>query len=339
MKICFPAQRNDGLKTMVFGHFGSAPLFLLVDSATGEIVGEISREPGHHAALSALEAKGVGAVVVSAIGGGALRGLAAANIAVYEAKGGSVGENATLFTAGKLSLWPEGKSCGCGHGGHRQGASHGCGHGSHSHGSGGGHSCGCKSHGHHPQGETPHEAGKSSFDLVDAGELLAALGARESDKIADLGCGSGNYALFIASKTGPDTLVHGVDLWEEGLKTLAEGAAAGGFGKVRGFRADLKDLSTLEEGFYDLALMGTVLHDLQERGQAKKALAEAARILKKGGKLAVVEFEKRDSKPGPPLKIRLSPEECAALARGAGFGEAGYFDLGPHLYLSVFRKI
>lgn len=32
MKLCFPTTHNQGMESQVFEHFGSAPMFLLVDS-------------------------------------------------------------------------------------------------------------------------------------------------------------------------------------------------------------------------------------------------------------------------------------------------------------------
>jgi ubiquinone/menaquinone biosynthesis C-methylase UbiE len=88
----------------------------------------------------------------------------------------------------------------------------------------------------------------------------------------------------------------------------------------------------------DLAFMATVLHDLAEAGQAEDALAESARLVKAGGRLAVVEFKKIEGPPGPPLQIRLSPEEVADLVSPYGFRHPKEVDLSPHLYLVMFTK-
>ena len=37
MKICFPVAENKGLESPVYNHFGSAPMFLLVDPS-GNVV-------------------------------------------------------------------------------------------------------------------------------------------------------------------------------------------------------------------------------------------------------------------------------------------------------------
>jgi predicted Fe-Mo cluster-binding NifX family protein len=37
MEICFPVGNNNGLESAVFGHFGSAPMFMVVNTETLEV--------------------------------------------------------------------------------------------------------------------------------------------------------------------------------------------------------------------------------------------------------------------------------------------------------------
>ena len=37
MKICFPVQKNEGMSSLVYGHFGSAPIFLVLDTETNAV--------------------------------------------------------------------------------------------------------------------------------------------------------------------------------------------------------------------------------------------------------------------------------------------------------------
>ncbi len=37
MKICFPVQENEGLGSRVYNHFGSAPMFIVVDTETDNV--------------------------------------------------------------------------------------------------------------------------------------------------------------------------------------------------------------------------------------------------------------------------------------------------------------
>lgn len=119
MKICFPVENSTGLESPVYGHFGSAPAFVIVDSENNEIKA-VQNSNQHHAhgmcqPLKALGGEQVDAIVVGGIGAGALNRLKAMGIAVFQASARTVKENMSLFGEGKL---PEtNATCGHHHGG------------------------------------------------------------------------------------------------------------------------------------------------------------------------------------------------------------------------------
>jgi len=106
MKIAFPTQNSQGFDSPVFNHFGSAPYFVICDTANDTFV-TVSNADQHHAhgqcqPMAALDGHTVDAVAVGGIGGGALRKLQAGGIKVYRAVEGSVGANLALARNGKL---------------------------------------------------------------------------------------------------------------------------------------------------------------------------------------------------------------------------------------------
>lgn len=191
----------------------------------------------------------------------------------------------------------------------------------------------------HASHDKPPGAGKSSFDLIDANRFLAALVLKPHLTILDLGCGQGNYTLALAEAVGPEGLVYAVDLWEEGLARLREEAAIRGFRHIRPILADVSQPLPLEEAGVDLALMATVLHDLVEAGTETGALENLARLVKRGGTLAIVEFKKMDGPPGPPKHIRLAPKEVEELVEPHGFKPRTQVEVGLYTYLMLFEKV
>lgn len=120
MKLCFPVREMSDLESEVFGHFGSAPAFMLVDSET-EAITVIDNADQRHAhgmcnPIAALEGQKVDIVVVGGIGGGALMKLNRAGIRVYQATGKTVRENIDLFSEKRLSQFQPGHVC-AGHAG------------------------------------------------------------------------------------------------------------------------------------------------------------------------------------------------------------------------------
>lgn len=119
MKIAFPINHDQGLESAVYGHFGSAPRFIIVDTESGEYKGvgnpDTLHEHGQCQPIKALGNNPVNAVVVGGIGGGALRRLQADGIKVYRAVDGSVDTNLELIRSGKLPEFLTTMTC-AGHG-------------------------------------------------------------------------------------------------------------------------------------------------------------------------------------------------------------------------------
>jgi len=111
-----------GLDSPLYGHFGSAPAFALVDSDTMSVGlvdnGDRAHDHGACSPLKALADAQPGAVVVAGIGAGALRGLRAAGIRVYLSAGGTAADAVRRLKAGELPEVREDSACGGRHGGH-----------------------------------------------------------------------------------------------------------------------------------------------------------------------------------------------------------------------------
>jgi len=125
MKVCFAAAKDEGMNSLVYGHFGSAPVFVMVDTETGNVGSVGNRDMIHaHGAcnpIAAIGGRGVNAVVVGGIGAGALNRLNAEGIEVYAAKAETIAQNVDLLKEGKLPVLTLQHSCA----GHQEGD---CGH-------------------------------------------------------------------------------------------------------------------------------------------------------------------------------------------------------------------
>lgn len=129
MNICIPVEADQGLESPVCAHFGSAPLFLIVDTDT-EACRAIVNGSQHHAhgrcmPLQSLQGEQIDGMVVSGIGMGALNKLTAAGVQVYRSQHATVGEAVAAYKAGSLEAMKPDMTCAQ----HRHGRGHGCGHG------------------------------------------------------------------------------------------------------------------------------------------------------------------------------------------------------------------
>jgi predicted Fe-Mo cluster-binding NifX family protein len=87
MKICIPIEEKKGMDSLAYGHFGSAPYFLIYDTHVKdyEILNnnESEHEHGQCNPIQPLREKGVEVVFVAGMGGRALMNLQSMGIRVF----------------------------------------------------------------------------------------------------------------------------------------------------------------------------------------------------------------------------------------------------------------
>lgn len=178
--------------------------------------------------------------------------------------------------------------------------------------------------------------GPSSFWMQEPGLVFDALNICPGRRILDMGCGAGDYTLQAARLTGPLGQVTAVDNWPPTVDALNAAAKTAGLAQIQCLTADItKPPLPVKENAMDLCMAFTVLHIFGTENSRKSLFFEAARVLKPKGRLAVMECKKQEMPFGPPIHMRLSPEEVERLAVACGFKKIGYTDLGYN-YLALF---
>ncbi len=134
VNICIPVTADRGLESPVSGHFGSAPIFMLVDVGTREARALTNTRAVHeHGAcrpLDALAGHEIDALVVGGIGAGALMKLQGAGIRVFRATAATVAGCLDAFAKNEVEEIGPGGACGR----HGQGHDEEHDHGRHGHG-------------------------------------------------------------------------------------------------------------------------------------------------------------------------------------------------------------
>lgn len=117
MKICVPVNENKGMESMVYNHFGSAPLFMVYDTEKKDVKAlenkDLNHQHGMCQPLKAISGEEVDAVIVGGIGAGAISKLNAQGIRVYKAETDTLSKNIELLINDKLSEFSM-KNC-CSH--------------------------------------------------------------------------------------------------------------------------------------------------------------------------------------------------------------------------------
>lgn len=160
---------------------------------------------------------------------------------------------------------------------------------------------------------------------------LKKAGLKPGYVVCDIGAGSGVFSLPAASLTERE--VFAVDVNKELLDALCERAEAEGIDNIIALHADVVH-ARIPDSTVDLALLVTVVHELEEIGTTIHALRK---MLKANGKVLVVEFWDRETPMGPPLDHRISQNEVIELFDSGGFALSKSFTLGSNLYALVFK--
>ncbi|MEJ2717956.1 MAG: class I SAM-dependent methyltransferase, partial [Deltaproteobacteria bacterium] len=117
---------------------------------------------------------------------------------------------------------------------------------------------------------------------------------------------------------------------------LTKEADARGLTNIKAIVCDITGTLPIEDACIDVCFLATVLHTINLGEHGKRLSAEIHRVVKPGGRVAIINCKKEDQPFGPPIHIRLSPEEVEDSITQYGFEKMDLIDLGYN-YLIQFR--
>lgn len=181
-----------------------------------------------------------------------------------------------------------------------------------------------------PQFDSPERAAWQKPD-----EVIAALALAPDAQVADLGAGTGYFAVRLA-RAVPRGRVFAGDLEPDMVRYLRERAAKEGLTNLEAVQGAPDDPRLPEA--VDLAIMVDTYHHIADPTGFFAAVRER---LRPGGALVIVDFKKDapDDAPGPPAAMRIADDIVAAHLRKLGFvHEKTDRELLPYQYIVVMRR-
>ncbi len=175
--------------------------------------------------------------------------------------------------------------------------------------------------------------------LLNSDLILSKAEIKKGDKVADLGCGSSGYFIFpVATIVGKKGVVYAVDILKHALDIIEKRAKQEEVDNIKKVWSDLEVFkgTQIETESLDVAFL---INTLFQSRKKTEILRESSRLLKKGGKLLIVEWEKGDSSLGPPPESRIGRKELEGIAQGQGLKKEEDFIAGEHHYALVFTKL
>ena len=158
----------------------------------------------------------------------------------------------------------------------------------------------------------------SRREWLPPGEVVDRLALRAGMTVADIGAGTGYFTLPMAEKVGARGQVFAVDVSPEMLARIQAKLGESGAENVRCVEGEASATGLGAESC-DVVFMANVWHEFDDHAAV---LAEAGRILRKGGRIALLDW-RPDVEPehGPPLEHRIAAEAARQALAEAGFRE------------------
>ncbi len=152
-----------------------------------------------------------------------------------------------------------------------------------------------------------------------ANAVLASLGCgnptalaelRVGETVLDLGSGGGIDVLLSARRVGPTGKVYGLDMTDEMLTLARENQRKAGIANVEFLKGEIEEIP-LPDASVDVIISNCVINLSTDK---RRALAEAFRVLKPGGRFAISDVVVRGE---VPTEVRRSMELWVGCIAGA----------------------
>lgn len=174
--------------------------------------------------------------------------------------------------------------------------------------------------------------------LIDTALILEKTRISEKMKVADLGCGtSGHFVFPVAKIVGKKGIIYAVDILKTVLETIAKRARIENYDNIKTIWSNLEifGATKIESASIDISLLINTLYQSHKRAEI---IREAIRLIKRGGKLVIVEWKNIAVPFGPSVEDRVDKELMISIANRLGMHLEEEFDAGQYHYGLIFVK-
>ena len=163
--------------------------------------------------------------------------------------------------------------------------------------------------------ENGHRAhGFSSAFFLDSDEILAELNLKGDETFMDAGCGDGHIAIKVLEDYAHKGTVYAVDVYDASIEDMETYKQENNVDNLINIEADITEgISGVEDESVDVVLLVNVFHGFKASRKLDEAVLELKRIIKKDGKIAIMDYKAWDVPKGPPTKMRSSPSDLEEL--------------------------
>ncbi|PLX25985.1 hypothetical protein C0580_00855 [Candidatus Parcubacteria bacterium] len=189
-----------------------------------------------------------------------------------------------------------------------------------------------------PQKNSQKEVfGKS--EMLNAGTILKdVLGISVGSMVADLGAGGGMFSIQSARLVGDQGQVYAVDILKNTLSEIESKARMAGLYNIKTIWSNLEVVGAtkINEGTLDFTLLVNVLFQSTKHYEM---MAEAARLLKPGGKLLIIDWDNTKPAFTPPSNMQVEPTKLNEYAHQLDLNLVKDFKAGQYHFGIIFSKV
>lgn len=175
--------------------------------------------------------------------------------------------------------------------------------------------------------------------LFDIAIILGKMSITERQHVAELGCGNFGFFVFpLARLVGRQGKVYAVDILKETLVEIKSRSSKENLPQIETIWSNLEifKATKIETNSLDGALIVNVLHQSNKKNEI---LREATRLLKRGGKLLIVDWKSSDIPFGPTPEQRVSLENLKSTVLKMNLAIDEEFNAGPYHYGLILSKL
>jgi arsenite methyltransferase len=163
-------------------------------------------------------------------------------------------------------------------------------------------------------------------------EVVKALALQPGAVVADIGSGSGYFTVRFAQAVGDAGRVYAVDVSPDMVLHVSRRVRGAGIRNVQSLLSAPDD-PLLPDASVDLFFICDTWHHIDERARYVELMK---RMLRPGGRIAIVDFHKRELPFGPPLGMKIAREELVKDMEAAGLRVSAEHTFLPYQYFLVF---
>ena len=163
-------------------------------------------------------------------------------------------------------------------------------------------------------------------------EVIARLGLGPGAVVIEVGPGAGVWTRRLAAVVGETGRVYAVEVEPRLLALVRDRLEQAGLGQVTPVLGLAGD-PLLPPGSADLALLVTSYHHIADGGDY---LARLRRCLRPGGRVAIIDFHRREQPVGPPPEHLVDRQTVIEAAEAAGLRLLAEHDFLPYHYFLIF---